>query len=141
MNTQGVEMSPHHTASPGITGAHVHAPGPRGYGRRTQNGGNGAARAALVLGVIGLGTSVVIVGGLLGVLGLVLGVVALRKAGRTGVGRGGAVAGVVTSALAIAVSITAAFFLVWYANETQECYQPDTFQQYKQCVHDQFDGN
>ncbi|QDQ14235.1 DUF4190 domain-containing protein [Streptomyces spectabilis] len=141
MNTQGVEMSPHHTASPGITGAHVHAPGPRGYDRRAQGGGNGAARAALVLGVIGLSTSVVLVGGLLGAVGLVLGLVALRTARRTGVGRGRAVAGVVTSALAIAVSITAAFFLVWYANKTQDCYRPDSFQQYKQCVHDQFNGN
>ncbi|MFJ2865448.1 DUF4190 domain-containing protein [Kitasatospora sp. NPDC087314] len=97
--------------------------------------------AALVLGVLGLLTSVVLVGGLFGVLGLILGVVALRTARRTGVGRGRALAGVVTSVLAIAVSVLAVFLLAWYANKTQACYQPDSFQQYRECVHRQLTGH
>ncbi|WP_406180596.1 DUF4190 domain-containing protein [Streptomyces sp. NBC_01006] len=102
---------------------------------------NGLAGAAVVLGVIGLSTSIFFVGGLLGGIGLILGIVALTTAKRTGIGRGKALTGVVTSAIAIAVSVLAAVFFVWYANKTQDCYQPDSFQQYKQCVHHQLTGN
>ncbi|MET3984941.1 DUF4190 domain-containing protein [Streptomyces sp. PvR034] len=101
---------------------------------------NGPAGAALVLGVIGLGTSVFLIGGLFGCVGLVLGVVALTRAGRTAVGRGSALTGLVTSALAIAVSVLVAVFFVWYADKTQECYEPDGLRQYAQCVHQQLTG-
>jgi membrane-bound ClpP family serine protease len=93
--------------------------------------------AALVLGVTGLCSSFVILGGLLGLVGLVLGLVGLGTARRSGVGRGKAVAGLVTSLLAIVVAVLCGFFLLWYANQTQECYQLDHFQQYRQCVQQQ----
>ncbi|MFF2079877.1 DUF4190 domain-containing protein [Kitasatospora sp. NPDC058162] len=99
---------------------------------------NGPAVAALVLGVLGLLTSVVVIGGLLGVLGLVLGVIALRTARRTGSGRGMADAAVVTSLIAIAVSVLAAVLLAWYADRTQPCYRPDSLREYRQCVQQQF---
>ncbi|MFG2563614.1 DUF4190 domain-containing protein [Streptomyces sp. NPDC048496] len=102
---------------------------------------NGLAVAAMVLGIISLSTSVFLIGGPLGVIGLVLGVVALITTKRTGIGRGKAIAAVVTSAIAIAVSVLIAVFMVWYANHTQECYQPDSFQQYKQCVRQQLTGS
>ncbi|MFF5128072.1 DUF4190 domain-containing protein [Streptomyces syringium] len=102
---------------------------------------NGPAGAAVVLGVIGLSTSIFFIGGLFGGIGLILGIVALAKAKRAGTGRGKALTGVVTSALGIAVSVLVAVFFVWYANKTQECYRPDSFQQYKQCVHQQLTGN
>ncbi|MCX5387359.1 DUF4190 domain-containing protein [Streptomyces sp. NBC_00083] len=86
------------------------------------------------LGIIGLCTSVVFIGGPLAVIGLILGIAALISARRTGVGRGKAVAAVVTSALAIVVSGAIAVFMIWYANKTQECYQPDSFHQYTECV-------
>ncbi|MFD7032264.1 DUF4190 domain-containing protein [Streptomyces sp. NPDC059917] len=101
---------------------------------------NGPAGAALVLGVIGLSTSIFVIGGLFGCVGLVLGVVALARAGRTAVGRGTALTGLVTSALAVAVSVLVAVFFVWYAEQTQECYQPDGLQQYAQCVQQQLTG-
>ncbi|MFC5664952.1 DUF4190 domain-containing protein [Kitasatospora misakiensis] len=88
-----------------------------------------------------MSTSIVFVGGLLGVIGLALGIGALVTARRTGVGRGRAITGVVTSALAIVVSVLVAVFFVWYANQTQECYRPDSFQQYKQCVQQHLTGN
>ncbi|GLX22680.1 DUF4190 domain-containing protein [Streptomyces lavendulae] len=119
MNTQEIETPPHHTTPPGADG-------------------NGLAVAAVLLGVIGWITSVVLIGGLLGVIGLVLGVVALRKAGRTGTGRGMSVTGLVTSCLAIVVSVLVAVFMTWYANKTQQCYDPGSFRQYRQCVHQQF---
>ncbi|MFI7098243.1 DUF4190 domain-containing protein [Streptomyces sp. NPDC050161] len=102
---------------------------------------NGPAGAAMVLGVIGLSTSVFFIGGLFGVIGLILGIVALMTAKRTGTGGGKARTGVVTSALAIVVSVLVAVFFVRYADKTQECYRPDSFQQYTHCVHQQFTGN
>ncbi|MFI6002183.1 DUF4190 domain-containing protein [Streptomyces sp. NPDC051366] len=98
---------------------------------------NGLAGAAAVLGAVGLSMSVVFIGGPLGVIGLILGIVALRTAKRTGTGRGRAITGVVTSAIAIVVSVLIAVLVVWYANKTQECYQPDSLRQYKQCVQQQ----
>ncbi|REK84813.1 DUF4190 domain-containing protein [Streptomyces inhibens] len=97
--------------------------------------------AAMVLGVTGLITSIVFIGGLLGVIGLILGVVALKTTKWTGVGRGMAITGVVTSLIAIVVSILVAVFVAWYANNTQKCYQPDSFRQYTQCVHQQLSGH
>lgn len=102
---------------------------------------NSLATAALTLGVIGLCTSAVFIGGPLSVIGLILGVAALITAKRTGVGRGKAVTAVVTSSLAIVVSGLVAVFMVWYANKTQECYQPDSFHQYTQCVRAHLTGN
>ncbi|MEU6991359.1 DUF4190 domain-containing protein [Streptomyces sp. NPDC046465] len=128
LNTQGIEMTP--TIRP--TSPTIPTPPPK----RT-----GPAGAAMVLGIIGLSTSVVFIGGLLGAVGLVLGIIALVASGRTGVGRGKAITGVVTSALAITVSVLVAVALLWYADRTQECYQPDSFRQYEQCVHQQLTGD
>ncbi|MFE7316506.1 DUF4190 domain-containing protein [Streptomyces sp. NPDC057555] len=100
-------------------------------------GRNGLAVAAMVLGLIGLVTSVVLVGGLFGVIGLILGIVALRTAKRNGTGWGMSLTGMVTSLIAIAVSVLVALFMVWYANNTQPCYRPDSIRQYTQCVHQQ----
>ena len=101
---------------------------------RSAIGKDGPATAAMVLGVTDLFTSVALVGGALGAVGVVLGAVGLRTAGRTGTGRGKAVTGMVTSLLAIVLAVLAALFLAWYANRTQACYQPDTLRQYAQCV-------
>ncbi|QEU97579.1 DUF4190 domain-containing protein [Streptomyces kanamyceticus] len=98
------------------------------------------ATAAVTLGVIGLCTSVVFIGGPLAVIGLILGIAALLTAKRTGAGRGKAVTAVVTSSLAIVVSGLVAVFMLWYANKTQECYQPDSFHEYTQCVRDHVNG-
>ncbi|MFC9741651.1 DUF4190 domain-containing protein [Streptomyces noursei] len=100
-------------------------------------GRSGLAVAAMVLGLTGLLTSILVIGGLLGVIGLITGIFALRTAKRTGIGRGASLTGVVTSFIAIAVSVLAALFLTWYANQTQQCYRPDSFRQYQQCVHQQ----
>ncbi|MFD9792020.1 DUF4190 domain-containing protein [Streptomyces sp. NPDC059070] len=118
MNTQGIQMPPQRTAS-----------------------ANGLARVARVLGIVGLSTSVFFIGGLIGVIGLVLGLIALATGRRTGTGRGKAVTAVVTSAVAITVSVLAAVLFLWYADKTQDCYRPDSFQQYKQCVRQQLTEN
>ncbi|NDK26448.1 DUF4190 domain-containing protein [Streptomyces sp. TR1341] len=99
------------------------------------------ATAALTLGVTGLLTSVVFVGGPLAVIGLILGIAALMTARRTGAGRGKAVTALVASALAIVVSGLVAVLVLWYADQTQECYRPDSFHQYTQCVRLHLDGD
>ena len=134
MNAQGIET--HHMASarPDAVGTRLTTP-------RPTTPRNGLATAALTLGVTGLLTSVVLVGGPLAVLGLLLGSAALLRAGRTGAGRGKAVAALVASALAIVVSGLVVVCVVWYANRTQECYRPDSFHQYTQCVRLHLDGD
>ncbi|MFJ4672384.1 DUF4190 domain-containing protein [Kitasatospora purpeofusca] len=126
MNTRGTETPIRHTAFAGA------AARPRR---------NGPAGVAVVLGVIALSTSIVFVGGLIGVVGLALGIAGLVTAGRTGAGRGRAIAGVVTSALAIVVSVLAAVLLVWYADRTQDCYRPDSLREYRKCVQQHLTGN
>ncbi|WP_241740930.1 DUF4190 domain-containing protein [Streptomyces sp. L2] len=102
------------------------------------NDRNGLAVTAMALGTIGLAGSIVSVGGLLGVVGLVLGVLALRKAARTGVGRTQAVTGLVTSCIAIVMSVAVAFLAVWFAHRTQDCYQYNHVHQWARCVQQQF---
>lgn len=127
MNTQGTRTLPH----PRGTG---HATPPEAYR-------NGLTVTAMVLGVTGLATSIVLIGGPLGVIGLILGAAALRTTKRTGVGRGMAVTGLVTSSIAIVVSVLVAVSVAWYADHTQECYRPDSFRQYTHCVHQQLGGH
>jgi len=128
MNTQERETLPSQTASSWAAGA-----GPVGK--------NGLAVAAMVLGVIGLISSIVFVGGLFGVIGLILGIVALKKAKRTGVGRGMSITGVVTSFIAIVASVLVVIFMTWYADKTQKCYDPGSLQRYEKCVQQQLNGH
>ena len=64
---------------------------------------NGLALAALIVGIAGVLLSPVVVGGVIGLVGLVLGVVALRNPGR----RGLAIGGIVTGAIAVPVALVA----------------------------------
>ncbi|MFH8690034.1 DUF4190 domain-containing protein [Streptomyces sp. CB02115] len=140
MNAQGIEAPLNHTVSPqGRAERPRTAPSGRAHGPTAPK--NSLATAALTSGVIGLCTSVVLIGGPLSVCGLLLGIAALITARRTGVGRGRAVTAVVASSLAIVVSGLVTVFMIWYANKTQECYQPDSFHQYTQCVRAHLNGN
>ncbi|WP_441247175.1 DUF4190 domain-containing protein [Kitasatospora sp. McL0602] len=111
-----------------------------GNGRRPPVGRNGLAVPAMVLGITGLSTSIVFIGGLLGAVGLPLGIAALIGARRGGTGLGKAIIAVVTSFLAIVLAVLLAIGLVWYADRTQKCYQPDSLRQYQQCVRQQLSG-
>lgn len=83
------------------------APGP-GYsgGAPSRSLPQGLAVASLVLGILGILTSLIFVGGLLGLIAVILGVVALGKAkrGEAG-GRGLAIGGIVTGAIALLLTI------------------------------------
>ncbi|MFZ3475059.1 DUF4190 domain-containing protein [Streptomyces sp. 4.24] len=140
MNAQGIETPPHDTVSAQDEAVRSQmAPNAMAPGLAAPK--NGLATAAMTLGITGLCTSVVFVGGPLAVMGLILGIAALMAAKRTGVGRGKAVTAVVASSLAIVVSGLVTVFVIWYANETQECYEPDSFHQYTQCVREHLNGN
>ncbi|WP_231607651.1 DUF4190 domain-containing protein [Streptacidiphilus albus] len=118
MYTTGTEMPPSRTA-PAV---------------RPPTGRPGLSAVALVLGAIALSTSILVVGGVIGVAGLILGSVALARSRRTGLGRDRAVTAVVTSALAIVVSVLVAVFLLWYGHRTASCYHFHHLHQYQQCV-------
>ncbi|MFE3579792.1 DUF4190 domain-containing protein [Streptomyces vinaceus] len=135
MNAQEMRTPPHHT----VSAQHHAAPNGRAPERTAPK--NGLAAAAMTLGIIGLCTSVVFIGGPLAVIGLILGIAALMAAKRTGAGRGKAVTAVVTSSLAIVVSGLVAVLMVWYANKTQQCYQPDDLREYAQCVREHLNAN
>ncbi|MGH4034092.1 DUF4190 domain-containing protein [Actinomycetota bacterium Odt1-20B] len=139
MNAQGIETPLNHTVSAQEQAVRART-APTAMAPVPTAPKNGLATAAMTLGIVGLCTSVVFIGGPLAVLGLILGIAALMTAKRTGVGRGKAVTALVTSSLAIVVSGLVAVFMVWYANQTQECYQPDSFHQYTQCVREHLNG-
>ncbi|WP_229898756.1 DUF4190 domain-containing protein [Streptomyces hiroshimensis] len=139
MNAQGTETPLNHTVSAQDQAVRTRT-APNGMEPGLTAPKNSLATAAMTLGIMGLCTSVVFIGGPLAVIGLILGIAALMTAKRTGVGRGKAVTALVTSSLAIVVSGLVAVFMVWYANKTQECYQPDSFHHYTQCVRQHLTG-
>jgi hypothetical protein len=102
-----------------------YGPPPPGYGAPLTKG---LAVASLVLGIIGILTSWFGLGGILGIIGLVLGLVAIGKArkGKAG-GKGVAIAGTVLSGLAIALTIV--FIAVYIA-----AFGP-RISQYRRCMH------
>lgn len=65
---------------------------------------DGLATASLVFGIIGVLTALIILGGLLGVVGIVLGIVALGRR-REGARKGMAVGGIVTGSIAVLITI------------------------------------
>jgi Domain of unknown function (DUF4190) len=108
----------------------------------------GMAITGMVLGIVGLVTSL-FYGGVLGVIGLVFSIIALRAArrGQAG-GRGMAIAGLVTSILAIVVTTIEVILVVWFLNTVSNCsqYNPNTnpngsSAQYDQCVRQGILGN
>ena len=83
---------------------------------------NGIGTAALVLGIIGLALAVVVFGGLLGLVAVILGMVALGRVRRgEATNRGVAWAGIITGVLAIALAgiIVAAGAAFWSENKDE----------------------
>lgn len=102
----------------------------------------GMAITGMVLGIVGLATSIFYVGGVIGVIGLVFSIIAVRAAGRREAGgRGMAIAGLVTSIIAIIVNAIEIILIVWFVHTVTNCAQyndpsnPDGgVTQYDQCV-------
>ena len=91
-------------------------PGYPGYGPPRPS--SGLAVAALVVGIIGVLTSFVVLGGVLGIVALVLGIIGLGKARRgLASGRGMAITGIVLGVLAILIAAAALAFFISNADE------------------------
>ena len=77
---------------------------PYGYGMVPPRR-NGLALTGMILGIVGLVSSIFFIGAVVGVVGLILALVGLSTARRTGVGKGFSIAGIVTSILAIIIGV------------------------------------
>lgn len=109
-------------SAPGSPGYGAPGDGPRGTS-------NGTGTAALVLGILGLLTSWLVFGGLLGLVAIVLGVIGLGKVRKhEASNKGSAVAGIVLGVLSILVAgalvaLGAAFFNSDQGQQFAECVQ------------------
>ena len=120
-----------------------YGPPPPGYGPQQSKG---LAVAALVLGIVGVATFFFFLGGLIGIVALVLGIVAIRQArrGQAG-GQGMAIAGavlggtaiVITAVYAIALGAFFAKFGPQFSN-FQDCLRHATTLQQQRDCRDQF---
>lgn len=127
---QPYPQSPSYGMSPG---------GPGGGGGQR----NGLGIAALVLGIIGLVTSLFVFGGLLGVIAIILGVVGLgRVRRREANNRGVAIAGIVLGVLAVVISVLIIGLAGWIFDKAQNCADPNlTDQQQAECLEDEFNNS
>lgn len=69
---------------------------------------SGLAIASLILGIIGILTTLFLIGPLFGIVGLILGIIAVKKIGKPGQatdGKGLAIAGIATSSISVAVML------------------------------------
>ena len=104
------------------------------------------AITGMVLGIVGLCTSIFYIGGLVGIVGLIFSIIALRKAGRgLAGGKGMAIAGLVTSILGIVINAIEIIFIVWLFSTASHCSQqvdntdPNTgVSQMDQCMNNSF---
>jgi membrane-bound ClpP family serine protease len=78
----------------------------------------GLAITSLVLGILGVLTSILGFGGVFGLIGLILGIIALATAKRGGRSKGIAISGVVLSAVAIIATIV---LLAWLQPKIHHC--------------------
>lgn len=84
----------------------------------------GLATTGMILGIVGACTSLFYIGGLIGIVGLVFSIIALRKASRgLAGGKGMAIAGLVTSIFGIVVNAIEIVFLVWLFSTASHCSQ------------------
>ncbi|MDO4897933.1 MAG: DUF4190 domain-containing protein [Rothia sp. (in: high G+C Gram-positive bacteria)] len=105
------------------------------YGYQQDNKPKGLAIASLVLGILAVLSGWLIIGGLFGLVGLILGIVALVSAnkGTTG-GKGMAIAGIITSVLGILAAIVILVFSGWLVSRVGDCAKYQTDAEIEQCV-------
>lgn len=123
--------------------------GQPGYGYPGGKPRNGLGTAALVLGILGLLTSILFFGGLLGLIAIVLGIVALgRVRRREATNRGASIAGIVLGVLSLIIPaiLLIAGFSIYSANKTefqqlQDCLQSANGQQEQQACQTEFNNS
>lgn len=91
------------------------------YGQQVASAPKGLAITSLILGILSFLSGWVVLGGILGIVGLVLGIVALRKTKTGGGGKGLAITGIVFSSLGILISLVMLVFFGWIFSAFGEC--------------------
>jgi hypothetical protein len=84
----------------------------------------GLAVGALIVGIIAvLGSWIPVAGGIIGLVAVILGIVAWRRAstGR-GAGMAMAITGAILGLVAIVISVIATVFAIWFFTHTRECF-------------------
>jgi hypothetical protein len=103
------------------------------------------ALTGMILGIVGLCTSILYIGGVVGIVGLIFSIIGIRTVNRTGQpGKGMAITGLITSILAIIVNAIEIAVIVWVVHTFNGCSQYDPNvqpTQYQQCVRSGIIGN
>lgn len=86
----------------------------------------GLALAAMILGIVGVVTGFFVFGALLGIAAIVLGVLSLKKVKEAGAGKGFAITGIVTGAVAILFSLCMLFVYISVAQTAAKCLEVGT---------------
>jgi hypothetical protein len=106
---------------------------------------SGMALTGMILGIVGLCTSILYVGGVIGIVGLVFSIIGIRTVNRTGqAGKGMAITGLITSIVAIIVNAIEIAVVIWVVHTFSTCTQYDPNvkpTQYQQCVRSGILGN
>ncbi|WP_237223762.1 DUF4190 domain-containing protein [Rothia nasisuis] len=105
------------------------------YIGRTE-GPKGMAIASLVLGILAFMTGWTVVGGALGLVGLVLGIVALRNVKHGGGGKGLAIAGIILSVLGLISAIILGVLFGWIFAAGFECSNEPTQAAIDRCMNE-----
>lgn len=105
------------------------------YTGRTE-GPKGMAIASLVLGILAFIAGWTVFGGALGLVGLVLGIIALRNVKHGGGGKGLAIAGIILSALGLISAIIMAVLFGWLFAAGLECSNEPTQAAIDRCINE-----
>ena len=86
----------------------------------------GMALAAMILGIVGVVTGFFVFGVLLGIAAIILGALSLKKVKEAGAGKGFAITGIVTGAVAVLFSLCMLFVYISVAQTAAKCLEVGT---------------
>ena len=86
----------------------------------------GLALAAMILGIVGVVTGFFVFGALLGIAAIILGALSLKKVKEAGAGKGFAITGIVTGAVAVLFSLFMLFVYISVAQTAEKCLEVGT---------------
>lgn len=86
----------------------------------------GMALVAMILGIVGVVTGFFVFGALLGIAAIILGALSLKKVKEAGAGKGFAITGIVTGAVAVLFSLCMLFVYISVAQTAEKCLEVGT---------------